>query len=349
MPPSNRASYIPSSRSPTSTIAPAPYTSPSTNELVIATRAIAINPADVAIQSLGVLISHYPAILGCDVAGQVVEVHSSLAGRFDVGDRVAGAANCVKRNDDGVYCYSGFQEYVVLSLPSIAKIPEHVGFEDAVVLPLGLNTAASCLFGGETLGLELPGSENAGDDVGGRKKTLLIWGASSSVGCCGVQLAKHAGYEVVGIASERNHEMVRSAGASMCFDQRYGGLVEGVVAYLEGREVVGAYVAITDDEALRLTCEILEKSGGRKVVASIMPGAEEKASKGVEIRTNFAVDMTGGGVCKAVWEWLGQAMGKGVVKYLPPPEVVGKGLEQVQYAVDLWAKGVSAKKLVVSM
>ena len=35
------------------------------------------------------------------------------------------------------------------------------------------------------------------------------------------------------------------------------------------------------------------------------------------------------------------------INYMPQSEVVGKGLEHVQQAVDLSAKGVSAKKLVV--
>lgn len=37
------------------------------------------------------------------------------------------------------------------------------------------------------------------------------------------------------------------------------------------------------------------------------------------------------------------------MKCKPDPEVVGKGLEHVQTAIDLQAKGVSAKKLVVEL
>lgn len=52
----------------------APYSKPEADELVIKTMAITVNPADVVIQKLGVLLQSYPAILGCDVAGIVEEV-----------------------------------------------------------------------------------------------------------------------------------------------------------------------------------------------------------------------------------------------------------------------------------
>ena len=345
MPPSNRASWLMAKQSPVNVVDSAPYTSPSANELVIKTKAIALNPADVVVQKLGILIEEYPAILGCDVAGEVVEVHPSLAEVYSIGDRVFGAASCLNRKD-GAYCYSAFQDYVVLKLPSIAKIPKKVAYEDAAVLPLGINTAASCLFMDKTLGLAAPSIDGTKDSQG---KTLLVWGASSSVGSCGVQMATHAGYEVVGVASKRNHEMVKGLGASVCFDQSGPTLVDDIVTYLNGKEVVGAYCAIADDSSLNAMCDILDRNGGRKLVASVMPFAEKKATKGVTIVTNLGTDTGSSEVGKAIWQWLDKAMEENRVKYMPQSEVVGKGLEEVQQAVDLLAKGVSAKKLVVSI
>jgi NADPH:quinone reductase-like Zn-dependent oxidoreductase len=345
MPPSNRASWLTAKQSSVNVVDSAPYTSPSTNELVIKTKAIALNPADGAVQRLGILLKDYPAILGCDVAGEVVEVHPSLADVYHVGDRVIGAASCLNRKEDK-YCYSAFQEYVVLKLPSIAKIPEEVAYEDAAVLPLGINTAASCLFMDKTLGLKTPSIDGTNASQG---KTLLVWGASSSVGSCGVQMATHAGYEVVGVASKRNHEMIKGLGASVCFDQSDPTLVDDIVTYLNGKEVVGAYSAIASDSALNAMCEILDRSGGRKLVASVRPGAEEKATKGVKIITNFATDIASSDIGRTIWQWLSKAMEEDRIKYMPQSEVVGKGLEHVQQAVDLLAKGVSAKKLVVSI
>ncbi|KAE8351946.1 chaperonin 10-like protein [Aspergillus coremiiformis] len=347
MPPSNCASWLMVKQPPVNVVDAAPYTSPSVNELVIKNKAIALNPVDIGIQKLGILLEHYPAISGCDVAGEVVEVHPSLADEYTVGDRVVGAADCLSRKDDK-YCYSGFQEYVVLKLPFIAKIPKEVAYEDAAVLPLGINTAASSLFAEETLGLEVPSTDGVNVPRG---KTLLVWGASSSVGACGVQMATQAGYDVVGVASKRNHDMVNGLGASMCFDQSDPTVIDDIVAYLNGKEVVGAYAAIGSDFALNAMCEILDRSGGRKFVASVIPGAEQKGTRGVEVVLNFlaVANMTNNGVGKAIWRWLTTAMQEDKIKYMPRPEVVGKGLEHIQEAIDLLAKGVSAKKIVVSI
>lgn len=52
----------------------------------------------------------------------------------------------------------------------------------------------------------------------------------------------------------------------------------------------------------------------------------------------------------AIWDqWLTAALADGSLKCKPIPEVVGKGLESLQTALDLQAKGVSAKKLVVEL
>ena len=345
MPPANRASWLTAKQSPVNVVDSAPYTPPSANELVIQTKAIAINPADVLLQKTGMLLVDYPAILGCDVAGDVVEVHPSLASVYRTGDRVIGSGTPLARKD-GAYGYATFQEYVILKAPSIAQVPKHVAYEDAAVLPLGISTAASCLFYDETLGLQWPFIERTKP---GQGKTVLIWGASSSVGSCGVQLAAHAGYEVVGVASKRNHEMVKSLGASMCFDQSDSTLVDDIVGSLKGKAVVGAYNAIDNDRVLDTLCEILDRCGERKLVVAVSPGAEQKATRGVKIVTNFATVGLESEIPKAVWQWIAKAMEDNAIKYMPQSEVVGKGLEDVQKAVDLLAQGVSAKKLVVSM
>lgn len=329
--PSNRASWL-MTKQATAVVATAPYTSPSSNELVIRTRAVAINPADVIIQKSDVLLTKYPAILGCDVAGEVVEVDPSLADTFKIGDRVIGASSPLFG-----YSYSGFQEYVVLKAPSIAKIPNACRYEDAVVLPLGINTAASCLFAKETLGLDL---SRSGAEAG----TVLVWGASSSVGACAVQMAALAGYDVVGVASAANHEMVKGLGASACFDYHVPDVVEQLVAHLKGKQIVGAVLSV--DTNLDPICEIVSRSQGTKLVVSVIPGADQKGSHGVRVTTNFA---SVGQLQSDIWRWLQNAMDAGKIKYAPPAEVVGKGLESIQAAIDQLAAGVSAKKLVVSI
>lgn len=176
MAPQNTAAWLMEKQDTTLVVSDASYNKPSADEIVIKTKAVAINPADFIIQKMGILIETYPAILGCDVAGVVEEVGSSVQ-EFQPGDRVIGQTNPLSGGNNK---YSGFQQYVVLKMPLIAKIPPTAIWTDATVLPLGINTAASCLFHHDTLALEMPPSQST------KHETLLIWGASSSVGSCGV-------------------------------------------------------------------------------------------------------------------------------------------------------------------
>lgn len=66
-----------------------PYESPGPKDVIIKSRALAINPVDWQMQDTGVFIEQYPTIFGVDVAGTVHEVGSEVT-TFTVGDRVIG-------------------------------------------------------------------------------------------------------------------------------------------------------------------------------------------------------------------------------------------------------------------
>ena len=61
---------------------------PGPDQVVIKNKAIAINPVDWKVQDAGRFIRTWPCILGCDVAGDVVEVGENVK-KFKKGDRVA--------------------------------------------------------------------------------------------------------------------------------------------------------------------------------------------------------------------------------------------------------------------
>jgi hypothetical protein len=54
-------------------------------------------------------------------------------------------------------------------------------------------------------------------------------------------------------------------------------------------------------------------------------------------------------VARIYTEFLPQALQQGQFVPAPPPQVVGKGLNKIQEALDLQRKGVSGKKLVVTL
>lgn len=128
----NRAAYLTATKAPLE-IRPAPLPSPAADEVVIRTRAIAINPVDHACQELGPDVFKFitlPAILGYDVAGEVEAVGPDVR-RFKVGDRVAGLAE------------GGFQEHVALAEHMTTLVPENVSWEQAAVLPMLVPIAIS--------------------------------------------------------------------------------------------------------------------------------------------------------------------------------------------------------------
>jgi NADPH:quinone reductase-like Zn-dependent oxidoreductase len=149
--PSNVALWLSAKRSRLE-VKPAPYPAPRDNEIVVRNRAVAVNPVDALMQSIGDLVFpwlKYPAIFGSDVAGEVVEIGSAVT-RFRVGDRVLGhAAGTDKTRNNAAE--GAFQDYPLLLEHMAAPIPDALPYEQAAVLPLGLSTAACGLFQKETI------------------------------------------------------------------------------------------------------------------------------------------------------------------------------------------------------
>jgi NADPH:quinone reductase-like Zn-dependent oxidoreductase len=353
MPPTNHAAWIKTKQAASITVEEAPYTSPKHNEVVVKVKAIAMNPVDAAMWTAGFIIPEdkYPASIGCDVAGEVVEVGSSLSKDYIAGDRVIGQCSFSDFVNNEVlflgHQYSAFQEYVILRTPLMTKIPKHTEFKDAAVLPLGLYTALTCIFSPTTLNLDPPTSASKPGDKG---KTLIIWGASSSVGSCGVQLATQAGYEVIGVASKKNHEFVKSLGAVAMFDQSDPEIVQGILSAVDSKHVVAAYDATTNQQSVEALCEVLSKSNAeQQKICVVLPTALGLGTHGVQIVINFGANPREDGKGSAVFEWAGEALKDGRLQCAPPAEVIGQGLDNVQKALELMSKGVSAKKLVLTL
>lgn len=94
----------------------APYTSPGPDEVVGRARAVAVNPID-GLPALAYRIVlpwlTYPAVIGSDVAGEVVEVGADVP-RFAVGDRVVGHAASIEKAVNRPAA-GAFQHYTVLT------------------------------------------------------------------------------------------------------------------------------------------------------------------------------------------------------------------------------------------
>lgn len=279
-------------------------------------------------------------ILGGDVAGEVVEVGSAAGTRF----KVIGHALILRTNN----AEGAFQEYTVVLAHMASKIPDGVSYERAAVLPLGVSTAACGLFQKEYLGLRYPTVPPT--EPAGGKKTLLIWGGSTSVGSNAIQLAVAAGYEVITTASPKNFNYVTRLGASQVFDYHSETVVDELVGAFEGKTSAGA-LAIGPTSTAPCVAVMGRVSEGSKFVAlTNHPPKDLVLPDGVKTKFIFASDIKDNEVSRAVYvDFLPKALAAGTYICAPDPEVVGKGLESIQPAFEILQKGVSAKKIVVSL
>ncbi|KAJ0420206.1 chaperonin 10-like protein [Aspergillus carlsbadensis] len=343
MAPVNRAAWLTAEKAYPLQVKEAPYTPPGDNEIVIRNSAIALNLVDFARQDMGASLfawTTYPAILGIDVAGEVVEVGASAASRFKIGDRVVGLASELKNNTPHE---GAFQDYAVLQSQLVSHIPSDLSFENASVIPLGISTAACGLFQKDHLALQFP-TEPRARSTG---ETLLIWAGSSSVGSNAIQLAVAAGYEVFTTASPKNFDYVKSLGASQVWDYRSKTILEDIVGAFNGKTSAGA-LAIGDGAA-NPCAEIVSRVQGKKFVSLASPPHGELPS-GVASKFIFGGDLKDNEVGPAIFEaFLPKALAAGSFQCKPSAEVVGHGLKAIQKGLDDLKAGVSAKKFVITL
>ena len=308
----------------------------------------------------------YPFILGLDTAGEVVEVGPGVT-RFKVGDRVVGHANGTDEKYNSP-AHSAFQKYTVLLANAASPIPSTLSYESAAVLPLGLSTAACGLFQKDQLGLQYPSA--SAKPTG---KTLLVWGGSTSVGCNAIQLAVAAGYEVFTTCSPKNFDYVKKLGASQAFDYNSKTVVTDLVHVFDGKITAGA-ISI-GARAAENCLDVLDKCKGDKILSMASYPVPQPAPKNFPILSTAVAYMSGmaniwakskmrgiktvfifgssllyNEVGKVIYvDFLPRALAEGAYIAAPEPQVVGKGLEYIQAGYDLQRKGVSAKKIVISL
>jgi NADPH:quinone reductase-like Zn-dependent oxidoreductase len=371
--PDNTALWLPSKRAALK-IGAAPHTPPQTGEIVVRARAVAINPVDRLMLTIGDIImpwTNYPFVLGSDVAGEVAAVGPGVT-RFRPGDRVLGhAVGSDKQRNSAAE--GAFQTYVVLLAHMASPLPVDLSFEAACVLPLGLSTAACGLFQKDFLALNPP---SAAPTPSG--ETVLIWGGSTSVGSNAIQLAVAAGYDVVTTASAHNFDYVKRLGASLAFDYNSKTVVADIVKALQGRRLAGAlaiglgsgsacidivgackgvrFVALAspptsfdDVPTGRGRIWRLLPAVGRMVVGNLQLAAKT-AANGVRTKFIWGSSLLGNEVGPMIYEtFLPAALAKGRFITAPDPLLVGHGLEAIPKAIERQRQGVSARKLVVTL
>lgn len=237
-----RAAFIRSYGAPLDVIQVGPCDEPllGPDGVLVEVAAAGVNPVDWKVVA-GYLQSafphHLPLIPGWDVAGTVTAVGPAVTS-VAVGDAVAAYA----RKDD--VQWGTFAERVSVSDRAVARVPQGVPLDHAGAVPLAGLTAQQLL---------------AAAGVG-EGDIVLIHGATGGVGSFAVQLARLSGAVVIGTASERNHEVLNSWGAT-AVDYSRDLVAQVHTAAPHGVDVV---LDLVGGEALATTPEVL-CSGGRLV------------------------------------------------------------------------------------
>jgi NADPH:quinone reductase-like Zn-dependent oxidoreductase len=182
-----------------------------------------------------------PQTMGYEAAGIVDELGEGVTDAA-IGDAVFGLSA------------EGATQAELAVLDYYAPIPPSLDFAGAAALPAAIETATRAL---DQLGV-----------ASGR--TLLINGASGSVGSAAVQLAVVRGARVIGTASPANHDYLRSLGAEPV------GYGEGLVERVRALAPDGVDLAL-DVAGSGVLPELIELAGGPEHVVTIadFAGAQE--------------------------------------------------------------------------
>lgn len=111
-----------------------------------------------------------------------------------------------------------FQELVVVPEHTVFRIPSTLDFSKAACLGVPAATAAMTLW--RWLDVPMPAMTGTPASVSDKlssaaaREFILIWGASTVTGQFCVQLAAHAGLEIIAVCSETTAALVKSLGAS---------------------------------------------------------------------------------------------------------------------------------------
>jgi NADPH:quinone reductase-like Zn-dependent oxidoreductase len=172
---------------------------PKDDEVLVKIHATTVNRTDCGLRSAKPFVTRYftglrrpkRTILGMELAGEVEAVGSAVT-EFEVGDHVF-----------GVKGFGAHAEFVCMrESAALAHKPAGMTFEEAAAVCDGAAIALSCL-------------RNADLRKG---RSILVYGASGSVGTAAVQLAKYFGADVTAVCNTRNVELLRSLGADAVVD-----------------------------------------------------------------------------------------------------------------------------------
>ncbi len=222
-------------------------------KVVVEVHAASLNPVDSAIR-MGYMHQMaplaFPATLGVDIAGVVVEADPGTAA-LKTGDKVFGSA-LVLAGGSGA-----FAEFASTPAGLLAKAPAGLSFAEAAALPLAGVSALQAL---DMLKLS-------------KGSTIFIQGGSGGIGTYAIQMAKKLGARVIASCRGPAVDYVRSLGADQVIDFEKTTLPGGI-------RDVDAVFDTAGGAAYKSSFTVLKKGGTILTIAG-QPDADLAAKHGV--------------------------------------------------------------------
>lgn len=179
-----------------------PKPTPQGRDILVAVRAVAVNPVDTKVRSPKDKVEAAPRVIGYDASG-VVEAVGPDVTLFRPGDEVYYAGDITRPGTN--------QEFHLVDERIVGRKPSSLSFAEAAALPLTTITAYESLF--HRLRIDRDGA-----DAG---RSILIIGGAGGVGSIGIQLARRAGLTVIATASRpETVAWVRELGADHVVSHR---------------------------------------------------------------------------------------------------------------------------------
>ncbi len=218
-----------------------PKPTPSGRDILVAVKAVSINPVDTKLRAPKDKVEETPRILGWDASG-IVEAVGPDATLFKVGDAVYYAGDVTRSGTNA--------EYQLVDERIVGSKPQSLSFAEAAALPLTTITAYEAFF--DRLGIDRDGADKG--------QTVLIIGAGGGVGSIGIQLAKAAGLVVIATASRpETSSWVKELGADHVVNHREP-MVEQVRAL--GFQHVDHIAIFNDMRHWETAVELIRPQGG---------------------------------------------------------------------------------------
>ncbi len=209
-----------------------PEPNPTETQIKIKVHFSALNHMDLWVRKGLPGVPPLPLILGCDAAGEVVEVGADVK-NHSVGDRVfiypmTGVARGEINLNPNFRIYGEHQDgfhaqYICVPSENVLGLPEHVSFEVGAAFPLVTLTAWHMVV--------TKGNARAGE-------TALLIGASSGVGSAALQILKELGVTVIATAGgSAKVQKTISLGADHVIDHQSESIAQRVKEITKGKGV----------------------------------------------------------------------------------------------------------------